>query len=151
MVAAHVHEEAAWIRRSVSVSTDYEHVEQSGTEGIGWKQYMDSFEVRSLELVEAVRSTGYQGEVHIVHLHEVYCSGSHEERFRRLVQLLRSVSDETGRQDLVQYLRWMLLLRIAGALLQSSGGCNKLAVGDTLTSLAVRVIAETAKVGENQF
>jgi hypothetical protein len=35
----------------------------------------------------------------------------------------------------------MLLLQLAGAL-----GCNKVVTGDTATSMATRVIAETAKV-----
>jgi hypothetical protein len=59
----------------------------------------------------------------------------------RCLPLLQAVTDTTGREDLLQHLRGMLLLQL-GAQLR----CNKVVTGDTATAMAIRVIAETAKV-----
>lgn len=57
-----------------------------------------------------------------------------------LQTLVEGVEDETGREDLVRYLRERLLLRVGAAL-----GFNRVARGDSATLCAVRVIAESCK------
>ncbi|GLI60528.1 hypothetical protein VaNZ11_002523 [Volvox africanus] len=61
-------------------------------------------------------------------------------REARLHELLQSVPDPTGREDLLRHLRNRLLAAVAAQL-----GANKVLRGDTATALAARVISETAK------
>ena len=58
----------------------------------------------------------------------------------RLMCSAQAVHDVTGREDLVDALRKQLLLLRAADL-----GCNKVAVGDSATRVAVRVVSGTAK------
>ncbi|GIL68901.1 hypothetical protein Vafri_22166 [Volvox africanus] len=58
----------------------------------------------------------------------------------RLHELLQSVPDPTGCEDLLRHLRNQLLAAVAAQL-----GANKVLRGDTATALAARVISETAK------
>ncbi|KAK9831947.1 hypothetical protein WJX81_001904 [Elliptochloris bilobata] len=67
-------------------------------------------------------------------------AGMRAERRKQLAALLAAVPDVTGREDLVEALRLRLLLTAAAAL-----GCNRLALGDSATRLAVRAIALAAK------
>ncbi|GAX82367.1 hypothetical protein CEUSTIGMA_g9796.t1 [Chlamydomonas eustigma] len=93
------------------------------------------------DLKAAVSSAGFSGdEVHVVELSTIYDKGSESERRDRLKTLLQAATDLTGREDLVGLLRQMLLLRLAEKV-----SCNKVVTGDTSTSMAIRVIAETAK------
>jgi hypothetical protein len=61
-------------------------------------------------------------------------------RRTQLRELLASIADPTGREDMQQHLRELLLLRAAGAL-----GCNRLLQGSCASRLAATVIAEAAK------
>lgn len=67
-------------------------------------------------------------------------AATQRERAARLRALVASVSDPTGREDLIGYLRNRLLLRAAGSM-----GCNRVARGDSATRLAIRVVAEACK------
>ena len=58
---------------------------------------------------------------------------------------LQGVTDQTGREDLLSHLKRMLLVRIGREL-----GCTKVLTGDTASMMAIRVIAETAKVSEGR-
>jgi len=53
---------------------------------------------------------------------------------------MQAVHDATGREDLTDALRKQLLLLRAAEL-----GCNKVAMGDSATRVAVRVVSGTAK------
>ena len=55
---------------------------------------------------------------------------------------LQAALDTTGREDLLQHLRQMLLLQQGREL-----RCQKIVLGATSSSIAVQIIAETAKVG----
>ena len=59
---------------------------------------------------------------------------------QRLQQLLSSVTDTTGREDVTHHLRDRLLHSAAAAV-----GCNKLLKGDTATAIAIKVISDAAK------
>ena len=53
---------------------------------------------------------------------------------------MQTVTDPTGKEDLLAALRKALLLRLAAQL-----GCNKVAVGTSATRMAVRTVAMSAK------
>ncbi len=85
---------------------------------------------------------------HRIPLHNVFAAsaeggkdGDEEaQNVERLRQLLRCVDDETGREDLRRYLRMHVLLGAAQRL-----GCTRVARGDCMTTLAIHVVAATAK------
>lgn len=62
------------------------------------------------------------------------------DRNSRLIALLESVSDVTGRQDLLEYLTRRVLLTTATRL-----GCSKLLLGHNALNMSVRNVAATVK------
>lgn len=77
-----------------------------------------------------------------VPLEDVYIDDENctEDRKRRLFALLESVSDVTGRQDLLEYLQRRVLLDTAVRL-----GCSKLLLGHNALNMSVRNVAATVK------
>eukprot|EP00798_Chlamydomonas_sp_ICE-L_P030351 gene30351-35356_t len=105
-------------------------------------------------IVAAAHSTGYEGQVHVVPLYEVFKEGVEEEKKAHLQALLRGTEDMTGREDLVEYLRNELILRTASTLdhsaecgiVPSKAGSRTLVMrGDNASSLAIKIIADVSK------
>lgn len=84
----------------------------------------------------------YTGQQRTFGQHCVPTTGKryHKQQRRHAVFPLQTVTDPTGREDLLAALRKALLLRLAGQL-----GCNKVAVGTSATRMAVRTVAMSAK------
>ncbi|KAF5831164.1 hypothetical protein DUNSADRAFT_13493 [Dunaliella salina] len=95
------------------------------------------------ELRAAVAATGYSGVMECVPLCRVFQDGthaSHGQQLERLHKLVRGVRDMTACEDLLVHLRQHLLLQLARDM-----GCTKIARGDCAGTVAVHVLAETAK------
>ncbi|CAG9467893.1 unnamed protein product [Pedinophyceae sp. YPF-701] len=63
-----------------------------------------------------------------------------QELTERLLQLLGAVRDETGREDLIAALRGHLLATVCRVL-----RCNKLALGESATRMAINALCDSAK------
>ncbi|CAF2032653.1 unnamed protein product [Brassica oleracea var. botrytis] len=79
-------------------------------------------------------------DLHVVPIESVFGSDSLEER-DRLVKLLDSVSDETGKEDLLLHLKMLSLQKIV-----SENGYNRLVLGTCTSRLASHVLTATVKV-----
>ncbi|XP_013596924.1 PREDICTED: cytoplasmic tRNA 2-thiolation protein 2 [Brassica oleracea var. oleracea] len=78
-------------------------------------------------------------DLHVVPIESVFGSDSVEAR-DRLVKLLDSVSDETGKEDLLLHLKMLSLQKVA-----SENGYNRLVVGSCTSRLASHVLTATVK------
>lgn len=87
----------------------------------------------------AARSTGFLGEVSYLHLHEVFQRAVPDTRLV-LDNLLASIPDKTGREDMITYLRSCLIQHHACA-----HGYTKIVKGVSASGMAIRVIADVAK------
>ncbi|CAN6984462.1 hypothetical protein IGI04_000186 [Brassica rapa subsp. trilocularis] len=96
------------------------------------------------DAIELVRSTVLslsppEKDLHVVTIESVFGSESVEAR-DRLVKLLDSVSDETGKEDLLLHLKMLSLQKVA-----SENGYNRLVVGSCTSRLASHVLTATVK------
>lgn len=96
------------------------------------------------DAIEWVRSTVLslsppEKDLHVVPIESVFGSESVEAR-DRLVKLLDSVSDETGKEDLLLHLKMLSLQKVA-----SENGYNRLVVGSCTSRLASHVLTATVK------
>ncbi|ESQ53406.1 hypothetical protein EUTSA_v10025158mg [Eutrema salsugineum] len=78
-------------------------------------------------------------DLHVVPIESVFGSDSLEAR-DRFVKLLDSVSDETGKEDLLLHLRMLSLQKVA-----SENGYNRLVLGSCTSRLASHVLTATVK------
>ncbi|KAE9585262.1 putative cytoplasmic tRNA 2-thiolation protein [Lupinus albus] len=78
-------------------------------------------------------------ELHIVPIENVYSSDSSDGK-ERLIKLVGSVSDPTGREDMLLYLRMLALQKVA-----SEFGYNKIVLGSCVSRIASHVISATVK------
>ncbi|KAL0726231.1 hypothetical protein Bca4012_022324 [Brassica carinata] len=78
-------------------------------------------------------------DLHVVPIESVFGSESIEAR-DKLLKLLDSVSDETGKEDLLLHLKMLSLQKVA-----SENGYNRLVVGSCTSRLASHVLTATVK------
>jgi tRNA(Ile)-lysidine synthase TilS/MesJ len=140
------------------------HVDESAARGLTPAQARTHHQ----QLADAVAALGFPGELAVRPLHAVLqaeqrwdsdaqpppdglpvqqgdgapacASAGDGSGAARLLQLLGSVTDVTGREDLAAALRHRLLLATA-----QQHGCSRLLLGDNASSMAVRIIADAAK------
>lgn len=106
--------------------------------------YPDALSSEMCDAVAWVRSTVLsmsppEKDLHVVPIESVFGSESVEAR-GRLVKLLDSVSDETGKEDLLLHLKMLSLQKVA-----SENGYNRLVVGSCTSRLASHVLTATVK------
>ncbi|CAA7035810.1 unnamed protein product [Microthlaspi erraticum] len=112
--------------------------------GVAFVDESGAYPALSTEMDDAVawiRSTvsSLSKDLHVVPIESVFGSDSVEAR-DRLVKLLESVSDETGKEDLVLHLRMLSLQKVA-----SENGYNRLVVGSCTSRIASHVLTATVK------
>ncbi|CAH2076353.1 unnamed protein product [Thlaspi arvense] len=115
--------------------------------GVAFVDESAAYPALSTEMVDAVswiRSTVTDlsppaKDLHVVPIESVFGSDSIEAR-DRLVKLLDSVSDETGKEDLVLHLKMLSLQKVA-----SENGYTRLVVGSCTSRLASHVLTATVK------
>ncbi|KAK7285605.1 hypothetical protein RJT34_20381 [Clitoria ternatea] len=78
-------------------------------------------------------------ELHFVPIETLYSSGSNDGK-ERLIKLVNSVSDSTGREDMLLYLRMLMLQKVA-----SEFGYNRIVLGSCISRIACHVISATVK------
>ncbi|KAK4272524.1 hypothetical protein QN277_021069 [Acacia crassicarpa] len=78
-------------------------------------------------------------ELHVVPIEAVYSSESSDRR-DKLIKLVNAVSDSTGKEDILLYLRMLALQKVA-----SEFGYNRLVLGSCISRIARHVISATVK------
>ncbi|MEW5302537.1 MAG: hypothetical protein WDW36_005314 [Sanguina aurantia] len=142
----------ALIRLMMLIKSSVEHRAESGKlnfefipahieEGVAWG-LSSNLTAAHVEAISASASTACGGAATLIvePLHALYEGGSEQERLSRLLTLMQKVTDQTGKEDLVQHLRGTALLRMAARL-----GCNKIMKGDCLDTSAMAIISAASK------
>ncbi|KAJ1408969.1 Rossmann-like alpha/beta/alpha sandwich fold [Sesbania bispinosa] len=78
-------------------------------------------------------------ELHLVPIETVYSSDCGDGK-ERLIKLVNAVSDPTGREDMLLYLRMLALQKVA-----SEFGYNRIVLGSCISRIAAHVISATVK------
>ncbi|KAG7540204.1 Cytoplasmic tRNA 2-thiolation protein 2 [Arabidopsis thaliana x Arabidopsis arenosa] len=115
--------------------------------GVAFVDETAAFPALSTEMVDAIewiRSTVSSlsppaKDLHVVPVESVFGSDSLDAR-DRLVKLLDSVPDDTGKEDLLLHLKMLTLQKIA-----SENGYNRLVVGSCTSRIASHVLSATVK------
>ncbi|KAJ1429973.1 Rossmann-like alpha/beta/alpha sandwich fold [Sesbania bispinosa] len=78
-------------------------------------------------------------ELHLVPIETVYSSDCSDGK-ERLIKLVNAVSDPTGREDMLLYLRMLALQKVA-----SEFGYNRIVLGSCISRIAAHVVSATVK------
>lgn len=136
-------------RNKTAFSLRLIHVDESAAKSTSTGSHQDdpqehtTLQPQQHQVTECAEQHCFDGATfHSYSLQDVFegDEASADTRKQRLMDLMSSVGDVTGRQDLIHHLRHHLLLTKAAEL-----GCNILATGHCATTLAAHVIAEAAK------